>query len=95
MTQDNPLKNYVKDFEKVCKASSIISQVCQMQGRPHLERSLLNKWACMVLDNQKYGGEHAFTMARNDFIQYLKHPMYLDDKDPLLLFLIDTLWLIY
>lgn len=94
MTQDNPLKNYIKDLEKVSKVSSIISQVCQMQERPHLERALLNKWAKIVLDCQEYR-EHAFMMARNDFIQYLKHPMYLDDKDPLLLFLIDTLWLIY
>ena len=94
MKQDNILKNYIKDFEKVCKVSKNISQVCEMQRRPTLETLLLNKWAKIVLDSQDYG-ESAFIMARSSFVNFLQSGKYVDENSPIAIFLIDTLWLIY
>lgn len=92
MTNSNHLN--IADFEKVCKVSKTISQVCEMQKRPTLEKILLNKWARIVLDSQKYGKD-AFIMARGSFVNFLQSGKYVDEKSPLTLFLIDTLWLIY
>lgn len=94
MTQNNTLEGYIKDFNKVCKVSNLISQVCEVQKRPNLERVLLNKWACTVLDSQKYGEECAFIMARGRFMDFLQSGEYIDEKEPLTLFLLDTLWYI-
>lgn len=94
MTNSNTLDRYIKDLKKVSAVSNLISRVCELQKRPALETLLLNKWACMVLDNQKYG-ENSFIMARGSFINFLKSGKYVDEKAPLTRFLIDTLWLIY
>lgn len=91
MTQES---NYIANIEKVCRVSQIISQVCQMQKRPTLEKILLNKWARIVLGSQKYGKD-AFILARGSFINFLQSGKYVDEKSPVVLFLIDTLWLIY
>lgn len=94
MTQDNILKNYIKDFEKVSKASNIISQVCELQKLPSLGKLLLNEWAKTVLDSQEYG-EEAFVMARIRFVKFLKSGTFASENSPLVLFLTDTLFLIY
>lgn len=94
MTQNNPLKNYIADFEKVCKVSNVISQVCELQRLPALETLLLNKWAKTVLDCQDYG-EEAFVMARIRFVNFLKSGTFASEKSSLVLFLIDSLWIIY
>ena len=94
MTQDNILKNYIKDFEKVSRVSSIISQVCELQMLPALEKLLLNEWAKTVLDCQDYG-EEAFVMARIRFVKFLKSGTFDSENSPLVLFLVSTLWLIY
>ena len=94
MTQDNILSNYIRDFEKVSKVSNIISQVCELQRLPALEKLLLNKWAKTVLDCQDYG-EEAFVMARIRFVNFLKSGTFSGENSPLVLFLISTLWLIY
>ena len=93
-SNDNILKNYIKDFEKVSKVSNIISQVCELQRLPSLETLLLNKWAKIVLDSQDYG-EEAFVMARIRFVNFLKSGTFDSENSPLVLFLISTLWLIY
>lgn len=92
--QNNPLKNYIKDFDKVCKVSNVISQVCELQRLPSLEKLFLNKWAKMVLDCQDYG-EEAFVMARIRFVNFLKSGTFASENSPLVLFLISSLWLIY
>lgn len=94
MTQDNLLKNYIKDFELVCRVSTTISQVCELQRLPSLEKLFLNKWAKTVLDCQEYG-EEAFVMARIRFVNFLKSGTFASANSPLVLFLIDSLWLIY
>lgn len=96
MTTSNELSlsNYIRDFEKVSKVSNIISQVCELQKRPTLEKILLNKWAKTVLDSQEYGKD-SFIMARGRFVNFLQSGKYVDEKSPIVVFLIDTLWLIY
>lgn len=84
----------IEDFEKVLKVRDLISKVCELQSREALKRVLLDKWTSMVMNSQNYGVGMAFIKARRDFIQYLKSAEYLDDKEPLILFLIDTLWCI-
>ena len=93
MTNSNPLSRYIKDFKRVCAVSDLISQVCKLQKRPNLEKILLNKWACTVLDSQKYE-ECAFIMARGSFRDFLKSGVYFSENEPTLLFLLDTLLLI-
>ena len=93
-SNDNILKNYIQDFEKVSKVSNIISQVCELQRLPSLATLLLNKWAKTVLDCQDYG-EEAFVMARIRFVNFLKSGTFASENSPLVLFLIDALWLIY
>lgn len=85
-------KNYIADFSKVCKVSSLISQICELQKRPVLEGMLLNKWESIVLDCQEYD-ESAFIEARSRFVKFLQSAKYIKNS-PLALFLIDTLWLI-
>ena len=96
MTTNNELSlsNYIRDFEKVSRVSNIISQVCELQRLPSLATLLLNKWAKTVLDCQDYG-EEAFVMARIRFVNFLKSGTFASENSPLVLFLIDALWLIY
>ena len=93
MTQDNILKNYIANFEKVCKVSTIISQVCQIRGYDWLEKTLLNKWAETVLDYQKHeyhNEEVAFILAKYAFIKYMENDTLMDG-DSIKAFLIDTI----
>ena len=93
MTQDNILKNYIANFDKVCKVSTIISQVCQIRGYDWLEGTLLNKWAKTVLDYQKYeyhNEEVAFILAKSAFINYMENDNLMDG-DSIRDFLIDTI----
>ena len=89
-TTDNALKNYIADFDKVCKVSSIISQVCQLRGYDWLEKTLLNKWLKMVLDYQDKGEEVAFLFAKWHFIDYMRSDNLMDG-DSIRDFLIDTI----
>lgn len=91
MTQDNPLKNYIADFEKVCKVSSIISQVCQIRGLDWWEKTLLNQWAKTVLDKQEQGSEVAFILAKWAFIDYLRSDRNVMLDDPITPFLSDCI----
>ena len=93
MTQDNILKNYIADFELVCKVSTIISQVCQIRGYDWLEKTLLNKWVKIVLDYQKheYHNEKvAFILAKHAFIKYMENDSLMDG-DSIKAFLIDAI----
>lgn len=90
MTQDNPLKTYIADFDKVCRVSSIISQTCQIRGLDWLEKSLLNKWAQTVLDKQDLD-DVAFILAKCSFIEYLKSDRNVMNDDPITPFLIDVI----
>lgn len=89
MTQDNILKNYIKNFEKVCKVSTIISQVCQIRGFDWLEKELLNEWAKTVLDKQDEDKELAFIFAKSAFIDFLEN--YFMKDEPIIAFLIDSI----
>ena len=90
MTQNNPLKNYIKDFEKVCKVSNVISQVCQIRGLDWWEQRLLNQWAKTVLDKQDLD-DVAFIFAKHSFIEYLKSDSNVMNDDPITPFLIDVI----
>ena len=92
MTQDNILKKYIEDFDKVCRVSSIISQTCQIQNREWLEKELLNKWAKTVLNKQRYS--ESFILAKVAFITYLRSDENVANKDPITAFIIDTLYTI-
>ena len=61
----------IKDFDKVCKVSSLISQICQIRGLDWWEKTLLNKWAKTVLDKQDLD-DVAFILAKSSFIEYLE-----------------------
>ena len=91
MTRENILKNYIADFDKVCKVSSIISQVCQIQSLDWLEKTLLNQWAKLVLDHQKYGESISFIFAKYAFIDYLRSDDNVMNDEPITAFLIDTI----
>ena len=93
MTQDNLLKNYIQDFELVCKVSTIISQVCQIRGYDWLEETLLNKWAKTVLDYQQYEYHNekvAFILSKHAFIKYMENDTLMDG-DSIKAFLIDAI----
>ena len=87
--KDNILKNYIADFEKVCKVSNIISQVCQIRGYDWLEKELLNRWVKTVLNNQDEDEEVAFILAKWDFVKYLEN--YFMKDEPIIVFLIDAI----
>ena len=90
MTQDNILKNHIKDFEKVCKVSSLISQICQIRGLDWWEKRLLNQWAKTVLDKQDLG-DVAFIFAKDYFIKYLESDRNVMNDDPITPFMIDVI----
>lgn len=89
--KDNPLKNYIADFDKVCKVSTIISQVCQIRELDWLEKTLLNKWAKTVLDKQDLGENVSFILAKCAFIEYLESDRNVMNDDPITPFLIDVI----
>ena len=89
MTTTNILSNYIADFDKVCKVSNIISQVCQLRGYDWLEKELLNRWCKTVLNNQDEDVEVAFILAKWDFVKFLKN-YYMKDE-PIIVFLIDAI----
>ena len=91
--QNNALKNYIADFEKVCKVSNVISQTCQIRGYDWLEKTLLNKWVKIVLDYQKneyHNEKTAFILAKWRFIEYMENDSLMDG-DSIKEFLIDTI----
>ena len=90
MTQDNLLKNYIADFDKVCKVASIISQICEIRGYDWLEKTLLNRWAKTVLNNQDKAAEVSFILAKYSFIEYMENDTLMDG-DSIKAFLIDTI----
>lgn len=90
MTTNNILKNYIADFEKVCKVSNVISQTCQLRGYDWLEKTLLNKWLKTVLDYQDKDERVAFILARWRFIEYMENDNLMDG-DSIKAFLIDTI----
>ena len=91
MTQDNILKNYIADFDKVCKVSSLISQICQIRGIDWWEKTLLNQWGKTVLNNQDEAEEVAFILAKWDFVKYLESDLNVMNDDPITPFLIDVI----
>ena len=91
MTQDNILKNYIKDFDKVCKVSSLISQICQIRGLDWLEKKLLNQWGKTVLDKQDLDTEVSFILAKWAFVDYLSSDRNVMRDDPITPFMIDVI----
>ena len=91
MTQDNILKNHNADFEKVCKVSTIISQVCQIRGLDWLEKRLLNQWSETVLEYQAKDTEISFILAKWHFIDYMRGDSNVMNDDPITPFLIDVI----
>lgn len=89
MTNSNPLN--IKSFDKVCKVSTIISQVCQIRGLDWLEKTLLNKWAKTVMDKQVFDERVAFIIAKYAFIAYLESERNSMKDEPITAFLIDTI----
>ena len=84
----------IKNFAKVCKVSSVISQVCQIQERGWLEKRLLNQWSKTVLtenDKDYEDEEVAFILAKSSFIEYLKSDRNVMNDDPITPFLIDVI----
>ena len=77
------MTNTTIDFSKVCKVSSIISQICQIQDRCFLEKALLDMWEKAVLKNNK------FDEARCWFMKDVRKTFC---KEPLIDFLINTLF---
>ena len=88
--KDNPLKNFIADFDKVCKVSSLISQICQIRGLDWWEKTLLNKWAKTVLEKQDLD-DVAFILAKCSFIEYLKSDRNVMNDDPITPFMIDVI----
>ena len=91
MTRDNIIKNDIKDFDKVCKVSAVISQVCQLRGLDWWEKTLLNQWGKTVLDKQGSETEIAFILAKWAFVDYLRSDRNVMNDDPVTPFLIDVI----
>ena len=85
------LKSCIADFDKVCKVSSLISQICQISGLDWWEKRLLNEWAKIMLDNQKYDESVSFIFAKYDFIDYLRSDENCMSNEPVTPFLIDVI----
>lgn len=83
----------VKAFAKVCKVSSLISQICQIRGLDWWENTLLKQWAKTVLDKQDLDTdtEVAFILAKGSFIGYLESDRNVMNDDPVTPFLIDVI----
>ena len=77
------MTNTTSDFSKVCKVSSIISQICQIQNRECLEKALLSMWEEAVHNHKK------FDEAKFGFMQDVRNKFC---KEPLIDFLISTLF---
>ena len=85
----NPLN--IVDFDKVCKVSSIISQICQIRGLDWWEKTLLDQWEKTLRDKQESGGEAAFILAKWAFIYYLRSDRNVMLDDPVTPFLSDCI----
>ena len=84
----------IKNFAKVCKVSSIISQVCQIQKLDWLEKTLLNQWFKIVFEKQSKDYEDldvAFILAKYDFLDYLRSDENCMSNEPITPFLVDTI----
>lgn len=91
MTNSNPFN--IADFDRVCKVSSIISQVCQIRGLDWWEKRLLEQWSKTVLDKQDLDTdtEVGFILAKYSFIDYLKSDRNVMNDDPITPFLSDCI----
>lgn len=83
----------VKAFAKVCKVSTLISQICQIRGLDWWEKSLLKQWSKTVLDKQDLDTdtEVSFLLAKWAFIDYLKSDRNVMNDDPITPFLSDCI----
>ena len=88
MTNANTL---IKDFDKVCKVSSIISQICLIRGLDWWEKTLLDQWEKTLRDKLESGGEVAFILAKWAFIDYLRSDRNVMWDDPVTPFLSDCI----
>ena len=73
MTNTNPLN--IKDFDKVCKVSSLISQICKIAEVDWFEKILLKEWEKIVNEKYEYAvddDEVCFILAKYAFIDYLR-----------------------
>lgn len=80
-----------KDFEKISKVSTLISQICQIRGLDWLEKSLLNQWKKTVISKQDLDTDVAFILAKYSFIEYLESDRNVMNDDPITPFLIDCI----
>ena len=81
----------ITDFDKVCKVSTLISQICQIRGLDWWEKTLLKQWEKIVLSKQALDTEVSFILAKWDFIDYLKSDRNVMNDDPITPFLIDVI----
>ena len=79
------------NFDKVCKVSNIISQICQLRGLDWWEKTLLHQWEKTLLDKQDEDKELEFIFAKASFIEYLKSDRNVMSDDPVTPFLIDVI----
>ena len=91
MTQDNIRNNYITDFGKVCKVSTLISHICQIRGLDWWEKTLLKQWEKTLLEKQNLDTEIAFILAKWAFIDYLRSDSNVLSDDPVTPFLIDVI----
>lgn len=91
MTNTNTNSINIEDFDKVCKVSSIISQICQIRGLDWWEKTLLKQWEKTILDKQEQGSEVSFILAKWAFIDYLRSDRNVLNDDPITPFLIDVI----
>lgn len=84
------MKNgFINNFSKVCKVSTIISQVCQIRRLDWLEQDLLEQWEKRANKQIKTDDEVAFICAKYDFVEYLEQHFMKDE--PIIMFLADTI----
>ena len=79
------------NFDKVCKVSNIISQICQLRGLDWWEKTLLHQWEKTLLDKQDEDKELEFIFAKASFIEYLESDRNVMSDDPVTPFLIDVI----
>ena len=91
MTNTNTNSINIEDFDKVCKVSTLISQICQIRGLDWLETTLLKQWEKTVLSKQDLDTEISFILAKWAFIDYLRSDRNVMSDDPVTPFLIDVI----
>ena len=91
MTNTNTNSINIADFDKVCKVSTLISQICQIRGLDWWEKTLLKQWEKTVLNKQDLDTEISFILAKWAFIDYLSSDRNVLSDDPVTPFLIDVI----